>query len=105
MSSSRWTFDVILEIPVRLVRVELHVEFLLAERTEILCVRLAPERVVVRVGGETADAPAVDPVKRDIDDLHFGALQYVLDNRETVVLEMLVTDRVIGIHPEHHRHV
>src|SRR5687768_11733963 len=52
-----------------------------------------------------SEAPPVDSVESDVDDLELRFVQDVLDIRERVILDVLVTDCVVSGRSKHRGHI
>src|SRR5437016_14240807 len=63
------------------------------------------EREVIWVSGVATKTTAVDGIMRHIKDCLSRLPHVVLNNRQAVILQVLVTDSVLGGHAEHRRHV
>src|SRR5438876_4708660 len=60
---------------------------------------------VICVSGVATKTSAVDRILRHIKDSRSSLPHDVLNNRQAVILQVLVTNSVVGGHAEHRRHV
>src|SRR5438067_2118808 len=97
--------DSILEMSIRLIRIKFKIEFVKANVPHFISPAWILEGDALLMSDITSKASAINRITFSAHSFEVGSAKNILNYREAVILQMFMTNGVVGIHLKHCRHV